>query len=646
MVRPVYHDKTRRVFDEFSNLFRSLAEELKRKGTSTDTVQALYRLSSHYRTQADSPWHGSGWIFFPKDNPTAFVITNKHIAGQAGSVYLEFEGKRHAPITETSVIYTDPLYDIAVIGVARNRLPSECIGFQLAENRPPDGAEVWSAGFPSYGESTVFALTPGHVSSSELPGEDGAKYIVHTATANRGNSGGPLLVEVGPVESPGFRVAGMNAWRVVDSTNVNIAIPKEIIEKAIEAAQKAQNVSRQSKELRDALHSSARRLADELGSSRPDATVLSSLVSYTFVSQRPEVMTADLLNLVKGNMTGEELQRFEQSPVEYSRETLLRLFRETFAIGTSDVDAVKFERITDEERVSTTAQVRSVYTVAGKRQEIFWIWEHGSWRIADASFDQAIQHKLKMIDGELRALGLIVHLSSKDVPAPSSKEQHQDDEPKPAPAPVIHRARGSSMMIWASQGRRGAIGESFKDDLEHKQFSSFGFELAFPFSQHFWFCTGLGYGPRGVAYEITDGTRTQVIDEYPSYLQLPLLFRLEIPLETRYATLRLSGKAGLAGDLLVQRNGTFRDTMTGVTGALDDPQVDWFADHRLANIAVLYGGGIEIGLGKSPSVYLGTEVVSEEHLLKEWSSDFFSGAANYRYQALRWGLFVKYQSLR
>jgi S1-C subfamily serine protease len=636
-VRPVYHEQTRRTFETFSNLFRSLAEELQRKNQSSSIVQVLRRLSAYYKTQANSPWHGSGWIYFPKDGVNAFVITNKHVAGQAGSVHLEFEGQRRPPIIDMSVIYTDPNYDIAIIEVDRNRLPPESTGFQLADQQPTDGSEVWSTGFPSYGDSTVFALTPGHVSSAELPGGDGAKYIVHTATANRGNSGGPLLVEAGPVDAPGFRVAGMNAWRIVDSTNVNIAIPRAILENAIKAAQTAQETRRHKDRLMADLKRTAKRLADELGSSRPDAAVLSSLVSYTFVSQRPEVMTADLLNLVKGQMSDDDIHRFEESPVEYSRETLLQLFRATFATGTSDVDTVKFERITDEDRVSDTGQIRSVYTVAGKRQEIFWIWEHGAWRVADASFEQVLQVKFKTIEAEFRKLGVAIDLSSGERASRSTREQS---------TPIPARERGTSFMFWSSRGRRGAVGENFQSDLERKDFSALGLELGFPLSRYFWFCTGLAYGPRGVAYAVTRGDTTFMIDEHPVYLQLPLLFRVELPLETRHATLRVSGKAGLAGALIVQRDGTFRDTVTGETRSLNDASLDWFADHAPGNVAAMYGGGIEIGLGREPSVYFGSEVVSEAHLLKEWSGDVFGGAANYRYQALRWGVFVKYQSFR
>ena len=462
----------------------------------------------------------------------------------------------------------------------------------------------------------------------------------------------------------------MNAWQVADEANINIAIPADIVSKAIDAAQRAREMSRQLGPLTDTLLKTAKRLANELGSSRPDATMLSSLVSYTFVSQRPQVMAADLQKLLTGQMTADERQQFVRSPVEYSRETLLRLFRLTFATGTSSIDAVKFDRVVDLDEVTTTKPVRSIYKVADKSQDIFWTWEHGTWRIADVSFDQWLLDKLNEIDKDLLRFGVIIDLASGAISAtisettttiatpkvpeasattskaPGLSATKKDSELEHGETLLAHRTRGSSIMVRVSEGRRGAVGDSFRDNLQQKSFSSFGIEIALPFNRYFWFTVGLGYGPLGVAYQATEGNRTLLIDERPSYLQLPLLFRLEIPLETRYATLRLFGKAGLTGDLLTQRDGTFRDVMTGATGSLDDPHLDWFADHRRYNVGTVYGGGIEIGLGASPSIYLGAEVVSEEHLLKEWGANFFDGAENYRYRAMLGSVFIKYQSLR
>lgn len=650
-VRPIYRAETRKTFQQLSNQFRSVAEELERQGKSSIDMKLLRSLSEYYKKQADSPWHGSGWVYFPKEDPSvAFVITNKDIAGQAGSVNLQFEGQK-TEITNTPVVYIDPRYDIAIIEVARKELPFECKGFELAETNVKVTSEVWLAGFLAYGDSSPFSVTHGTISTAEAPGPDGTKYIVHTALANPGNNGGPLLVEAeyalsnsptDPGKLPVYRVAGMNAWPVVDESTRNFAISAEIVKAAIGAAQRAREKSRNNKELSDALLTSARRLANELGSNRPDVRMLSSLVSYTFVDQHPEIMYFDLLRLVTLGMTDEQEQDFLQSPVEYSRKTLLELFREAFATGSSNIDAVKFGHLNENDKISINTMIRSVYIIADRGQEISWIWERGDWRIANASFPKEIQDVLKKITEKFEKQGFKLFLSSTDSPIVNTEILTKHE---PERALVVHKERGSSFMIWAGEGRRGAIGDSFQNDLEQKQFSAFGFELAFPFSQYFSLCTGLGYGPLGVAFKMTSSGRNIMIDEYPSYLQLPLLFRFELPIETRYVTMRLSGKAGLSGDLLVQRDGTMRDTMGVMVNSLNDPSLNWFTNHSSGNIGVVYGGALEFGLGESPGLYFGAEVVSEQHLLKEWKSNIFGGAANYRYEALRMGLFMKYQSL-
>lgn len=667
-VRPIYRKETVKAFQQFSNQFRSLAEELERQGKS-DKIRELFRsLSEYYKKQADSPWNGSGWIYFPKQDPAvAFVITNKDIAGQAGSVNIQFEDQKKKEILNTPIIYIDPIYDIAIIAVARNELPSECQGLELAETNIKVTSEVWLAGFLSYGDSSPFSATNGTVRTAEAPGPDGAKYFVHTALASPGNNGGPLLVEADsnpknspaePIKPPAYRVAGMNAWPIVGESSTNFAIPVEIVKAAISAAQKAHKTSRSSNELSAALHSSTTRLANELGSHRPNDRTLSSLVSYTFVDRHPEIMYIDLLKLVTHNMSDEEEKDFLQFPVEYSRKTLLELFRETFATGASNIGAVKFEGLNENDKISTNTEVRSIYKIASKGEEISWIWERGDWRIANVSFPEEIQNKLNYITSKFKEQGFKLFLSSTDTSTSDTSLVNSDasmlstetlvkHEPKqePAPVPVVHRERGSSFMIWAGEGRRGAIGDNFQMDLRQKQFSAFGFELAFPFSRYFSFCTGLGYGPLGVEFETTVGGKNVTIDEDPMYVQLPLLFRFEIPVETHYLTVRISGKAGLSGNLLVQREGTMRDTMGGMINSLSDPNLNWFTNHNSENIGVVYGGALEFGLGESPGLYFGAEVVSEKDLLREWSSNVFGGGANYRYEALRAGLFVKYQSL-
>jgi len=168
------------------------------------------------------------------------------------STDLEFEGqdKRHAPIRNAPVIYTDPRYDIAVIDITGN-LPIPCAGFEIADQRPTEAQPVWSAGFPAYGDVPVFAITPGNVSSSAYPDSDGVKYIIHSATANHGSSGGPLLVESdvvapqdpGGCKRPGYKIAGMNKMQVADTTNANVAIPGEVLQGAITSAQASQEIS-------------------------------------------------------------------------------------------------------------------------------------------------------------------------------------------------------------------------------------------------------------------------------------------------------------------------------------------------------------------------------------------------------------------
>lgn len=108
--------------------------------------------------------------------------------------------------------------------------------------------------------------------------------------------------------------------------------------------------------------------------------------------------------------------------------------------------------------------------------------------------------------------------------------------------------------------------------------------------------------------------------------------------------LRLFGRAALSLDIAAQRGGTAE--LRGVSVALSDPDLAWYDKQRAFNVGAVIGAGLEVGIRTLPSIYFGIDVTHERHLMKEWSDDFFTSSANYRYDATRFGLSVKYQWTR
>jgi serine protease Do len=199
-------------------------------------------VSSRQQVTPRSPWdfffvpegarvvqgYGTGFIV----RPSGIIVTNQHVVANAERVVVTLPDGSDLPAT---VLGEDPVTDIAVLRVKRERLPTVAVG------RSTDlmiGEWVMALGNPyayllGNAEPTV---TVGVVSATErniLPGGDQTglylDMIQTDAAINPGNSGGPLtnaLGEVVGVNSSIFSNSG-------GSVGLGFAIP---IERAIRVA--------------------------------------------------------------------------------------------------------------------------------------------------------------------------------------------------------------------------------------------------------------------------------------------------------------------------------------------------------------------------------------------------------------------------
>jgi len=641
IVKPQYHDKTRKVFAEWAQTLSRLADDVQAKAPSkTAAVQALRGLASYYDNQARTPWHGSGWLWIPKGGgDVAYVVTNKHVAGQAGSVTIEFDNGRHPAITGNQVTYVDGRHDVAVIAVPRAELPREATGFDLTDTALTEGNPVWAAGFPgtdtSQGHIPAYSLTNGIVSNADFPGPEG-RALATTATIDPGNSGGPLLVEV-PTTRLGYRVAGMNTWRATTRTNVSLAVPVDVVRDVLSKAEESRRIAADPNRLADALHATTQRLADELGSAHPDYKLLKGMIAYSFVAERPEIIGVLIKELLTGKMSEDQFERFRESPVEYSREMLWALFFTTFSTGASHVGDVRLIRVVDEARIAIDKPIRTIYQIAGQNEEIVWVWEHGAWRIADASFEQALRGRVPATPAATRTAAA--------TPAGTEGTASQPAVRKPA-APFVARRAGLGIAVRVGLGSSGASGSNgFASSIDTIGSTSFGVEVTVPVSRYLWLSSGLGYEPLGAAYDITDADSNQLtIEEEVGYLRVPVALRLDLPVTGRTATLHAYGRAGAALDVAVDKGGTY-DGSIGY-GSLTDPGITWYDEHNTLNVAALYGLGVEVGLGAAPHYFFGLDFTGARHVLDEWTDQQFTGGANYKYNSFHVGLYVKYQGLK
>ena len=170
---------------------------------------------------------GSGFII----SEDGYIITNHHVAGPAagdGRIEVIFaDGKSATGV----LVGSNPGYDLAVVKVDRDDLPTLTLGRSANLNV---GDTVIAIGSPLGLQGTV---TTGIVSALNRPvtagGEDETSFInaIQTdAAINPGNSGGPLVDGNGAVIGVNSAIASMGAMEgsQVGSIGLGFAIPIDV----------------------------------------------------------------------------------------------------------------------------------------------------------------------------------------------------------------------------------------------------------------------------------------------------------------------------------------------------------------------------------------------------------------------------------
>jgi len=158
---------------------RRNVERLKKSQT-----QILENIKQDRIKNTPSKYSGSGFMI----SPSGYVVTSYHVIKAADSVYIENEkfGK-----LKTSVVYTNPSYDLALLMVSADFKPNRSV-FAIRSREGDIGEPVYTLGFPR--EEIVYG--EGSISASTGYDQDQNAYQV-SVPVNPGNSGGPLLDQQG-----------------------------------------------------------------------------------------------------------------------------------------------------------------------------------------------------------------------------------------------------------------------------------------------------------------------------------------------------------------------------------------------------------------------------------------------------------------
>jgi S1-C subfamily serine protease/Tfp pilus assembly protein PilF len=133
---------------------------------------------------------------------TNLIVTNQHVVGDADSVdvipfKMEDKTVSRLPKVRAKVIYRDAKEDIAVLSL--EKVPATLQAMPVVATDAGPGTKVFAVGHPGLGDKVLdLSISEGLVSSSKRE-IAGTVMLQHSASVNRGNSGGPLLDEYGRV---------------------------------------------------------------------------------------------------------------------------------------------------------------------------------------------------------------------------------------------------------------------------------------------------------------------------------------------------------------------------------------------------------------------------------------------------------------
>lgn len=151
---------------------------------------------------------GSGFII----NANGLIVTNRHV--------IENHKNLHVKLHDGSVHNANVLIYYRDIDMAFLRIQKVTRDFMKIDKNPKvkAGSEVFAIGHP-HGYEWVF--TKGIISKMDEQ-VNGNRFIMTDAAIEPGNSGGPLMNKYGDV-------VGMNTMGITKASNMNFAIPVELI---------------------------------------------------------------------------------------------------------------------------------------------------------------------------------------------------------------------------------------------------------------------------------------------------------------------------------------------------------------------------------------------------------------------------------
>lgn len=342
--------------ERVATLFSAVAERFEQHGDRATSAFLRAHVSDSF---------GSGFIV--RHEGGMFAVTNRHVVDLAEDPEIEIDGGVRLA---ADVVYTDPLYDLAILAPRGGPWPKGMQALTVSSLRARDLEEVIATGHPGLGGVPSYQSTRGHVSNASL--ELGrVTYIQHSAPIDPGSSGGPLLSESG-------KVIGVNTGKAPGRDNVYLAVPAAAVRDALEHATQAMRLRAMPGWETVALRDACRHLAGELASDEISPAIVFSIGSDLVAERGFESLRSLETDPRTTDQDRARLHAaFAREPVAMLRAAVaVRLWNDVHQTEGPIVGCAGGKQ------AMTTTGARVSIQFSKRTRSSLWRFEQGQWRLA------------------------------------------------------------------------------------------------------------------------------------------------------------------------------------------------------------------------------------------------------------------------
>ncbi len=345
-------------------------------------------LAETFRFKSENSGFGSGFLVEGEGN-LLYMVTNFHVVSQSDRASIEFQDHdgNSTVLEACPVLLADENRDLAILLIDRDATDLELKGLSISADMQVEGTDVWTAGFPGFGEDPLWQLAKGSVTNrkartSELS-VNGLEYVIqHSAIIDSGSSGGPLLLE-NPDKKGDYSVIGVNTWSARGRDNTYFSIPAKNLVELINEAGHSLNTNSDTETLKEALADSTLRFVSDFSSDEDDYQSHRIYFSHELILEKGWG-SYQALRKTLGDTEKEDWDHyfFYISPYNAMKESVYGDVRRSF-LDENEKRNIHLVELGDIVPHASGFSAPVTFSVNGSEIKSTWILEQGMWRISE-----------------------------------------------------------------------------------------------------------------------------------------------------------------------------------------------------------------------------------------------------------------------